>query len=203
MKKIIITTFLSFIILINVRSQDLTFFDIPLNSGKVTLCEAIEKYGTNGNGNDDFKYGKIGKRMHSLVFKYEHKIFKNNAFVLFRDSINFSEFSLNQIGLSSREYLITEKNFNKLLKETNKVLKQLEDKYGSPSKIENLTDRYYGEENDKIPGKIIKATWETNNVKLQIEFAKDGPPGHHFYSLKIHKFQDYIGNMKIPKGWKY
>lgn len=203
MKRIIIISLLSLVLLIEVRGQDLSCFDFPLYTEKVTLCEAIEKYGNNSIGEEDFKFVKIGKRMHSIVLKYENGVFENKAFALLRDTISSSEFSLNQIGLSSKEYQLKEKNFNLLLKETNRLLDLLEEKYGPPTKLENLKDRYYGQENDHVPGKIIKATWDKNNIKLQIKFAKDGPYNHYFYSLKIRKFKDYIGNMKLPEGWTY
>lgn len=199
MKELISIFIASIFISINASSQDFDFFEYPLNSNKITLAEAIEKYVNNDK--IDFKYIKIGKRLHSLVVNYDHKIFTNNSYVLIRDTINSNQFSLNQIGLSSREFYIKEENFIKLLDETNKLIHQFEKKYGKPTNYVNNEDRYFGQKNEKISGDIITSTWVFKDTKLKISFIKGGDHGHFRYQLRINKFQDYLGNIKLPKWW--
>ena len=199
MKELILILMASIFTSINASSQDFDFFDYPLNSDKITLCQAIEKYGINDN--NDFRFVRIGKRLHSLVVKYDHKIFANNSFVLIRDTINSNEFKLNQVALSSKEFQINEKNFKKLLDETNRIINQFEKKYGKPTKSINNKDRYFGQKNEEIVDEIIATTWDSNNIKLKITFYKGGEHGHYHYYLDVSTFEDYFGNMKLPEWW--
>jgi len=199
MKQLIIISIISIFAIKNGISQDFAFLEYPLYAEKVTLIQAIEKYGVNDY--NDFEFIRIGKRIHSLVWKYDHKIFKTNSYVLLRDTINSNQFSLNQIGLSSNELLVNEKNFKKLLDETNKIRKQFEEKYGKPTKDVNNKERYFDQSKMETVGDIIATTWESNNVKLKITFMKGGEHGRYRYHLRIHKFQDYLGNMKLPEWW--
>ena len=199
MKKLILISILSLFTIKKASSQDFTVFEHPLNSNKITLYQAIEKYVNSDE--KDFKFIKIGKRLHSLVLKYDHKTFKNTSFVLIKDTINSNQFSLNQVGISSKEFHVNKENFKKLLNETNRIIKQFEDKHGEPTKSINNKERYFDENNAKITGDIIATTWVSNNVKLKITFSKEGGHGHYRYLLTISKFQDYLGNMKLPKWW--
>jgi len=159
----------------------------------------MEKYGFDDK--QDFKFIKIGKGLHSLVLKYEEGIFRNKSFVLIRDTINSNLFSLNQIGLHARDFRISKENFDTLLNETNSIVNQFKNKYGEPTKIVDRKERYFGQNDKDIADDIIAVTWDTNNVKLKITFSKAGEKGPYWYQLRISKFQDYYGNMKLPESW--
>ncbi len=180
-------------------SQDFTFFDFSLNKEKLTLCQAMEKYGINDK--DAFHYIQIGQRLHSLVVQYDHKIFSNHSYVLLRDTVDTSQFWLNQIGLSSKMFSVTNTHFKRILDETHQLINQFKLKYGEPTKYVDNEDRYFGQKNEGIAGDIVAITWDCNNVKLKITFAKEGEHGVYHYHLRVDKFQDYLGNMKLPKWW--
>ena len=153
------------------------------------------------NDNSDFQFIQIGERLHSIVVTYDYKIFINKSFVLLRDTVDSSQFQLNQIGISSYELFVSEANFIKLRDESNKIINQFKIKYGEPTKYVNNKDRYFDQINSEISGDIIAATWVSNDIKLKVTFSKDGEHGEYRYQLCIHKFQDYFGNVKLPEWW--
>jgi hypothetical protein len=181
----------------NIKSQDFTIFDHPLNA-RFSLCESIGNY----NFSDNFRFVKIGKNLHSLISDEEAKVILNMAITLMKDSMDTDSYLLNQISMSSKDYKINEENFKKLYDETEIIIDQFVAKYGNPTKLVKNETLFFGEDSEFLGGSILAATWLDGKTKLQVLFSKDVDFRINLYAIRIFKFQDYLGNMKVPNGFK-
>jgi hypothetical protein len=43
--------------------------------------------------------------------------------------------------------------------------------------------------------------WLIDGQKLKVDFSIDGEHGQYFYLLRIQRFKDYYGNLKLPPWW--
>jgi hypothetical protein len=181
----------------NVKSQDFTIFDHPLNA-RLSLCESIENY----NFSDNFRFVKIGKNLYSLISNEEGKVILNKAITLMKDSMDTDSYLLNQISMSSKDYKINEENFKKLYDETEIIIDQFVANYGNPTKLVKNETFFFGEDNEFLGGSILAATWIDGKTKLQVLFSKDVDFRINLYAIRIFKFQDYLGNMKVPDDFE-
>jgi hypothetical protein len=163
----------------------------------MTLCEAIEEFELTEN----FEYMRIGKNLNSLVVNLEDELFRYNSFVLIQDSINDQIHQLNQIDLSTFRFGITEQNFQKLKLKTEELIEHFTSKFGEPTKSVINEDNFWSETFQKGFDTIIMAVWDKDEIKFQIDFTITGEHKLYKYQIRIHKFKDYWGNMKLPPWW--
>lgn len=181
----------------NIKSQDFTIFDHHLNT-RLSLCESLENF----NFSDNFRFVNIGKNLYSLISDEEGKVILNKAITLMKDSIGTDDYLLNQISMSSKDYKISEENFKNLYNETEKIIDQFVAKYGKPTKLIKNETLFFGKYDKNSGGNILAATWLDGKTKLQVRFSKDVEFRLELYTIRINKFQDYLGNMKVPDGFE-
>lgn len=105
----ILLIYFSFFTNHNLKSQDFSIFDHPLNT-RLSLCESIENYIFSNN----FRFVNIGKNLYSLISDEEGELILNKSITLMKDSMDSGDYLLYQISMSSKDYKISEENFKKL-----------------------------------------------------------------------------------------
>lgn len=191
----------SFLLLLSFScfGQDLRIFNHELDLEEVTESEALDQF----KASEDYKFITIGKELHSLVFEIEDQIFKYNSYVLKADSIKSDCYKLNQIGLSSERLEITKYNFDRLKSKSEELIEYFRIKLGEPTKKEVITTNFWNENDPTNGEKIMMAVWVKDDVKLKIIFSLTGNEKHNSYAyeLRISKFKDYLGNLKLQPWW--
>lgn len=192
MKRTIIILLLNVLLTSFSVGQTVDVFDTKLYSEKLTKCDLISKF---IEQNRDFKYTYFDTSFFSISsYDNKSKIFGNWSFVSRLDS-------LDQIAFSSLDLPITLEWFNALYRQADTLMKIFTTKYGQPAKSSTNQKNFYQNGKKYLPGDIIKAMWQIDGQKLKVEFIIDGEHNDFHYSLRISRFKDYYGNVKLPPWW--
>jgi hypothetical protein len=156
------------------------------------MCDFISKFIEQDRS---FKYFYLDTSFFSISsYDNRGKIFGNWSFVSRHDS-------LDQIGFSSLDLPITPEWYNELYNQTDSLIKLFTAKYGQPAKSSTNEKNFYQKDKKYLPGHIIKAMWLMEGQKLKVEFIIDGEHKDFHYSLRLLRFKDYYGNVKLPPWW--
>jgi hypothetical protein len=109
--------------------------------------------------------------------------------------------SLNQLGFSSLSLPINGEWFDKLSKFADSAIQVFTKKYGEPIKDTVVKTNFFQAGRKYKGGDIRKAMWLIDGQKLKVNFSIEGEHGQHSYVLRMERFKDYYGNMKLEPWW--
>lgn len=186
--------FLLILFFLNTRlsAQSLAIFETKLYSEKIQLCDLLNKY---INPHNEFKYYPLGNSFYGV------STYDNNSSIFGYWTFTIRKHSLNQYGFSSLELPINKEWYNKLSRFADSTIKIFTAKYGKPFKETFVKNNVYQKGRKYLSGDVKKAMWLINGQKIKVDFSIDGEHKEYFYSLKIERFKDYYGNIKLPKWW--
>ncbi len=85
---------------------------------------------------------------------------------------------------------LNEKNFNKCLKATEKIIADLTKLYGKPTDVEEGTKKFRDPAKDHHWGyEVIKATWKKENYEIKARFKFFGGKGEYFFLVNMEFMQ--------------
>jgi hypothetical protein len=193
--KIIKAAFVTLILtqmILSAKAQSIDKFDLVLGAGKYSMTHFIKTY---ADTTDDFKLIYLRKpEMYSVCYygKLED-VFGQWSYTCRNDT-------LNQYGFVAN-YGITQEIYTKLQKATTTIIKDLTIKYGQPLKAATNSAYKFSKNAKLFPTNIKKAMWQINGQKLLVTFSVEGEHSEYTYSLRVSRFKDYRGNMKLPDYW--
>lgn len=190
--KIFIVLLVFSISTISASAQSLSLFDTKLYAETTTLCDLLNKY---VDKRQEFKFTSFGTSFFS-VSSYDNNsaIFGHWTYVVRNDS-------LNQLEFSSLASPINAEWFNKLSKLADSTIHTFTAKYGKPFRDTVVKRNFFHLGKKYMASDIRKAMWLIDGQKLKVNFSIDGEHGQYSYSLRIQRFKDYYGNMKLPPWW--
>jgi hypothetical protein len=175
-----------------VKGQDLSLLETKIYAEKLTFCDLVAKY---IDTKKDFTY-------HSFDgLSYNISSYDNSALIFGHWNYTMRNDSLNQYGFSSIQLPVTAEWFNKLYPFTDSTIKFFTKKYGKPVQETLLKTNFYRKDKKVVAGVIIKAMWIIDGQKLKVQFSIDGEHHEYAYTMKIERFKDYYGNVKLPTWW--
>lgn len=172
--------------------QTIDVFDTSLYAEKLSFCELTHRYVNMGK---DFKYVLLDTSFYAITsYGQTTDISGNWTFAARQDS-------LIQIGFTSLNLPITSDWFNKLYSRADSLIKYFNIKHGKPFKTDLNQKNFFLEGKKYSSSNIVKAMWLIDGQKLKVEFIIDGEHNDFHYSLRISKFKDYYGSVKLPPWW--
>jgi len=191
LKSIIISLTFS-VLTICAAGQSLASFNTKLYAENMTLCDLLNKY---LDKRQEFKFASFDTSFFS-VSSYDNNstVFGHWTYVVRNDS-------LNQLEFSSLALPINAEWFNKLSRLADSAIHVFTEKYGKPVKDTTIKRNFFQKGKKYIAGDIQKAMWLIDGQKLKVVFSIDGEHGQYSYLLRIQRFKDFYGNMKLPPWW--
>jgi hypothetical protein len=173
-------------------AQSPALLDTQLYAEKVTLCDLLDNY--------------VNKRQEFKVVCFDTSFFSissydNNASIFGHWTYVVRNDSLSQLGFSSLALPITDGWFQKLSRLADSAIDAFTAKYGKPDRDTIVKKNFFQKGNKNAVGDIRKAMWVIDGQKLKVDFSIDGEHGQYSYLLRIQRFKDYYGNMKLPPWW--
>ena len=185
--------FLAFYVLtICASGQSLALFDTKLYAEKVTLCDLLNNYVSK---RQEFKFISFDTSFYSI------SSYDNNATIFGHWNYVVRNDSLNQLGFSSLALPITDEWFQKLSRLADSAINVFTTKFGKPNRDTLVKKNFFKKGKRNAIGDIRKAMWFIDGQKLKVDFIIDGEHGEYSYLLRIQRFKDYSGNMKLPPWW--
>ncbi len=192
MKRLLLILLISLSIVKTTFGQSLSIFETKLYNEKLTICDLINNY---VDKQKDFNYKSFDTAFYCIsVYDNRNEIFGNWSFVVRNDS-------LNQIGFTSLDLPINSEWFDNLYSKTDTIIKLFTGYFGQPLKQTRNEKNFFKKGEKYLPGDILKAMWDIDGQKIKVEYIIDGEHNDFHYSLRILRFKDYYGNIKLPEWW--